>query len=156
MELPGQIWYTDPSEETHVPVPNRCGACGFFFVGGEALCAFTGKHFARFPFGMQLYQHELHDTATKPWKTCRMPSCADCVRSPESAAVHVECLQIFLSAPGNTLRHFWLAVMAKKPWQGSPILDLDLVPRTDYVNPNGILNGLPLFARLPPELRSNI
>ncbi|POR32421.1 Uncharacterized protein TPAR_07376 [Tolypocladium paradoxum] len=146
------------TENQHVRVHSRCGACGFRFDPGDpfyAFCQGAAPAFGKSDYPNSGYCDNNHN---HPWTFCRIPDCRYCHSSPDSGTVHTHCLKLFLSkfkeGGHPRLQWLWLAATWRSPWQGA--LPLDVEPSVGYRNPNGILDDLPRMPSLPPELRLKI
>lgn len=159
------------TEDQHVRVHSRCGACGSRFSPGDTFYACENPDFvssgritidmilvvSRDIFGRNKFPESGYcdNQRDHPWMYCRLPDCRQCRLSPDSGTIHAHCLKLFLSefkgGGRPRLRWLWLAATWRSPWQGA--LPLDLEPYVGYQNPFGILDKLPRMLLLPPELR---
>ncbi|KJZ70167.1 hypothetical protein HIM_10427 [Hirsutella minnesotensis 3608] len=162
------------TENHHVRVHSRCGACGFRFDPGDlfyacekpvalrsgtitidAAAIVCQGAFGKAKFPESGYCENQHN---HPWVFCRIPECRHCRSSPDCATVHAQCLKLFFSdckeEKRPKLRWLWLAATWRSPWQGA--LPLDVEPAVGYRDSHGILDELPRMLLLPPELKAMI
>ncbi|RSL68076.1 hypothetical protein CEP53_002751 [Fusarium sp. AF-6] len=151
--------------DKHLPLQQRCGACGDSIFDGERVIALYGNDDSTAcqettqPFSFP--QYDMFLSIPSGLELCRRAGCGQCAIAPEFVTVHHECYRIFIAyckeASGlekdEAVDRLWTLGSYRNPWPKAELIrlterqvDLSALQRVaDIV-------GLSQLGRLPSEL----